>query len=191
MTKSSPIETSIASQSWPIIAQYFILLNIVAKHIKFFFRFFTEPENVSNSSDQREHSGRNHVRSSLLRKAKRKALRMSLFIVIAFFICWLPYYVVFTGFAFGHWTSLDPSVMSGLTFVGLTNSILNPIIYGAFQLCKVPNNPRLVWRAIVSKPSSNEFMYILPMEVKKGNMTRLRIRSSSDHFCLQTSSSWN
>lgn len=151
---------------------------------------FSEPENVSNSSDQREHSGRSHVRSGLLRKAKRKALRMSLFIVIAFFVCWLPYYVVFTGFAFGYWTSLDPSLMSGLTFVGLTNSILNPIIYGAFQLCKVPNNPRLVWRTIVSKPSSNDFMYILPMEIKMGNKGRLRIRSNSNQLYLQTSSSW-
>ncbi|XP_061162681.1 gonadotropin-releasing hormone receptor-like isoform X2 [Saccostrea echinata] len=120
-----------------IIAYGLILFTISRKS-----KEFGEPENVSNSSDQREHSGRSHVRSGLLRKAKRKALRMSIFIVIAFFICWLPYYVVFTGFAFGHWTTLNPSVMSGLTFVGLTNSILNPIIYGAFQLCKVPSNPR-------------------------------------------------
>lgn len=149
-----------------------------------------EPENLSNSSDQREHGGRSHVRSGLLRKAKRKALRMSIFIVIAFFICWLPYYVVFTGFAFGHWTTLNQSVMSGMTFVGLTNSILNPIIYGAFQLCKVPNNPRLVWRTIVSKPSSNDFMYILPMEMKKENKAQLRIRTSSNEYSIHSSWRW-
>lgn len=115
--------------------------------------------------------GRGQVRNNLLKKAKRKALRMSIFIVIAFIVCWFPYYVLFTGNAFGQWKELSPSLMAGLSTMGLSNSMLNPIIYGAFQLCKV-HRPRLVWRTVVSKPCGNDFIYLLVKEGEKATFTK-------------------
>ncbi|KAK3096878.1 hypothetical protein FSP39_004347 [Pinctada imbricata] len=111
-----------------IIAYGLILCTISRKS-----KEFRDTESTSNSSEV----ARGQVKNTLLHKAKKKALRMSVFIVLAFIVCWFPYYVIFTGKSFGYWNIIDPNLMKGLSMMGLTNSIINPIIYGAFQLCKV------------------------------------------------------
>ncbi|KAJ8304942.1 hypothetical protein KUTeg_018525, partial [Tegillarca granosa] len=98
---------------------------------------FGDPVNTSVTNSYEHINGRGQVRNNLLRKAKRKALRMSIFIVLAFILCWFPYYVIYTGIAFGYWDKVSQQLVTGLSFVGLSTSVLNPIIYGAFQLCKV------------------------------------------------------
>ncbi|XP_069136934.1 gonadotropin-releasing hormone receptor-like isoform X3 [Argopecten irradians] len=149
-----------------MIAAYGLIFCTISRKSK---EFRGNDSSTSNLKDL----GRGQVRNNLLRKAKRKALRMSIFIVIAFVVCWFPYYVLFTGNAFGQWKELSPSLMAGLSTMGLSNSMLNPIIYGAFQLCKV-HRPRLVWRTVVSKPSGNDSIYLL---VKEGEKASFRIRT--------------
>ena len=100
---------------------------------------FTDQEMSSSSSDTCTFQG--HVRSDLFRKAKRKALRMSIVIVAAFIVCWTPYYVLFTCFTFFDIREMPQRTMLYLSFIGLSNSLLNPIIYGAFHLCNV-HSPR-------------------------------------------------
>nr|BAX08608.1 gonadotropin-releasing hormone receptor [Mizuhopecten yessoensis] len=148
-----------------MIAAYGLIFCTISRKSK----EFRGNDTTSNKNDL----GRGQVRNNLLKKAKRKALRMSIFIVIAFVVCWFPYYVLFTGNAFGQWEELSPSLMAGLSTMGLSNSMLNPIIYGAFQLCKV-HRPRLVWRTVVSKPSGNDSIYLL---VKEGEKASFRIRT--------------
>ena len=90
---------------------------------------------ASNYSEDQscQGQGRNH----LLRRAKRKSLRMSFVIVLAFIICWTPYYIIFFCSTFLK-LDLEPSLMNYSSFVmGLANAMINPMIYGAFQLCKV------------------------------------------------------
>ncbi|XP_071110295.1 gonadotropin-releasing hormone receptor-like isoform X1 [Haliotis cracherodii] len=94
---------------------------------------------------------RGPVRSNLLRKAKRKSLRMSIVIVLAFVVCWSPYYVLFICSTF-FWEEFNPRTNLWLFFIGMTNSLLNPMIYGAFQLCKV--NTASSWRRGGSPNSS-------------------------------------
>ncbi|GFR65886.1 corazonin receptor [Elysia marginata] len=79
---------------------------------------------------------RGPVRSHLLRKAKKKSLRMSFVIVLAFMICWTPYHIIFICTTIFDMV-INPIIFNYLSFVGLSNSMLNPVIYGAFQLCKV------------------------------------------------------
>ena len=100
-----------------------------------------------------------------MRKAKRKALRMSIFIVATFIVCWFPYYVIFTRKAFGDSEeTYDATLLTVLTTIGQSNAVLNPIIYGAFHLCKV-HKPRLVGKAAFSKPSNkndcNGYIFLL------------------------------
>jgi len=114
--------------------------------------YFVEPESVSVSSEP----ARGQVRSTFMRKAKRKALRMSIFIVATFIICWFPYYVIYTRNAFGQsGETYDPTLITVLTTIGQSKTVLNPIIYGAFHLCKV-HKPRLVGKAAFSKPSKSD-----------------------------------
>ncbi|XP_060560079.1 gonadotropin-releasing hormone receptor-like isoform X2 [Ruditapes philippinarum] len=102
---------------------------------------FREPEESSITSEHCQFRGQ--VRSHLFRKAKRKALRMSIVIVAAFIICWSPYYVVFMYTTFLELPEFSRKTMLALSFIGLSNSLLNPMIYGAFHLCKV-HSPRSV-----------------------------------------------
>ncbi|XP_033750572.1 gonadotropin-releasing hormone receptor-like isoform X2 [Pecten maximus] len=127
-----------------MIAAYGLIFCTISRKSK----EFRGNDSTSNIKDL----GRGQVRNNLLKKAKRKALRMSIFIVIAFVVCWFPYYVLFTGNAFGQWKELSPSLMAGLSTMGLSNSMLNPIIYGAFQLCKVhrPSFSRKRFQTVLS-----------------------------------------
>ncbi|CAL1527335.1 unnamed protein product [Lymnaea stagnalis] len=88
---------------------------------------------------------RGPVRSHLLRKAKRKSLRMSFVIVLASILCWTPYYIIFIFTTFLN-TVIDPQIFNCFAIFGLSNSLLNPIIYGAFQLCKVQFYTPSSWR---------------------------------------------
>ncbi|KAL5275675.1 GPRGNR2 family protein [Megaselia abdita] len=75
-------------------------------------------------------------RQRLIHKAKMKSLRISVVIIVAFLICWTPYNVMMIIFTF-----LNPDkrvgeeLQSGIFFFGMSNSLVNPLIYGAFHLC--------------------------------------------------------
>jgi gonadotropin-releasing hormone receptor len=92
-------------------------------------------------------------RQKLIHKAKMKSLRISVVIVVAcnyfqcdisirvvnypsipVIVCWFPYYAMMLIFMF---TNVDESMsedlQSGIFFFGMSNSLINPIIYGAFQ----------------------------------------------------------
>ncbi|XP_063431599.1 gonadotropin-releasing hormone receptor-like isoform X1 [Mytilus trossulus] len=132
-----------------LITQFMIPLGIMVVSYGLIFytisrksKEFREPEHASTSSE----SARGQVRSTFMRKAKRKALRMSIFIVATFIVCWFPYYVIFTRKAFGHSEeTYDATLLTVLTTIGQSNAVLNPIIYGAFHLCKV-HKPRFMKR---------------------------------------------
>lgn len=145
--------------------------------------FFSEPETASNSSD----IARGAVRSTFMRKAKRKALRMSIFIVATFIICWFPYYVIFTKKAFGQSEeTYDETLLTVLTTIGNSNAVLNPIIYGAFHLCKV-HKPRLVGKAAFSKPSKtpdNGYIFLL---VRYTDVKRIKIRPNEIRLDISNS----
>ena len=77
---------------------------------------------------------RGPVRGQLFRKAKVKSLRMTALIVFAFIWCWTPYYVVFIKYVFTQ--EVDNQVAMWIFFCGMANSMINPLIYGAFHVCK-------------------------------------------------------
>ncbi|KAM8708846.1 hypothetical protein ACLKA7_015763 [Drosophila subpalustris] len=75
-------------------------------------------------------------RQRLIHKAKMKSLRISVVIIIAFLICWTPYYVMMIIFMF--WNPdkrLGDDLQDAIFFFGMSNSLVNPLIYGAFHLC--------------------------------------------------------
>ncbi|XP_044735225.1 gonadotropin-releasing hormone receptor isoform X2 [Chrysoperla carnea] len=77
-------------------------------------------------------------RSSLgyLGRAKIRTLKMTIIIVLVFFICWTPYYVM----ALWYWLDresalkVDQRVQKCLFLFACTNSCMNPIVYGAFNI---------------------------------------------------------
>ncbi|XP_041980495.1 gonadotropin-releasing hormone receptor [Aricia agestis] len=74
-------------------------------------------------------------RRRLIDRAKMKSLRMSVVIVTAFIIWWTPYYVMMIILTFlNPDRNLTEDLLSGIFFFGMSNSLVNPVIYGAFHL---------------------------------------------------------
>lgn len=86
----------------------------------------------------REAKGDRFRRSSLgfLGKAKGRTLKMTVIIVVVFFICWTPYYFMSLWHFFDHKGSqkVDQKLQKGLYIFACTNSCMNPIVYGAFNI---------------------------------------------------------
>ncbi|XP_046400825.1 gonadotropin-releasing hormone II receptor-like [Ischnura elegans] len=74
-------------------------------------------------------------RCRLMRRAKIKSLRISVVIVVAFVVWWTPYYTMMIIFMFlNPGKRLSEDLQSGIFFFGMSNSLVNPLIYGAFHL---------------------------------------------------------
>ncbi|XP_043520699.1 gonadotropin-releasing hormone II receptor [Frieseomelitta varia] len=71
-----------------------------------------------------------------LTRAKIRTLKMTVIIVAVFFICWTPYYVM----SLWYWIDrnsaykVDQRIQKGLFLFACTNSCMNPIVYGAFNI---------------------------------------------------------
>ncbi|XP_017789640.1 PREDICTED: gonadotropin-releasing hormone II receptor [Habropoda laboriosa] len=71
-----------------------------------------------------------------LTRAKIRTLKMTVIIVAVFFICWTPYYVM----SLWYWIdkdsakNVDQRIQKGLFLFACTNSCMNPIVYGAFNI---------------------------------------------------------
>nr|CAH0110801.1 unnamed protein product [Daphnia galeata] len=86
-------------------------------------------------SPQQHHSSFNRRRNNIFKRAKMKSLRISIIIVTAFVICWAPYYFMMITFIFlNPDDKLGEDMQSAIFFFGMSNSLVNPLIYGAFHL---------------------------------------------------------
>ncbi|CAN7977940.1 unnamed protein product [Ixodes persulcatus] len=80
------------------------------------------------------------ARRKLLHKAKMKSLMITVVIVLAFIVCWTPYYCMMIIFIF-----LDPDdqlteeLQAGIFFFGSSTAMINPLIYGVFHLRRRPS----------------------------------------------------
>ncbi|KAH8410168.1 hypothetical protein KR009_007650 [Drosophila setifemur] len=78
----------------------------------------------------------------VLSRAKKRTLKMTISIVIVFIICWTPYYTI------AMWYSLDKSSVSqvnslvrkALFIFASTNSCMNPLVYGLYNIRGRMNN---------------------------------------------------
>ncbi|XP_076249702.1 corazonin receptor isoform X2 [Calliopsis andreniformis] len=89
------------------------------------------------------HINGNINRRKLMHRAKAKSLRISVVIVAAFIVWWTPYYAMMIIFMFLNPDKrLSEELQSGIFFFGMSNSLVNPLIYGAFHLWprKKPRN---------------------------------------------------
>jgi gonadotropin-releasing hormone receptor len=78
------------------------------------------------------------TRSSLgfLGKAKVRTLKMTIIIVLVFFVCWTPYYVMCIWYWLDRESAMDVDqrIQKGLFLFACTNSCMNPVVYGVFNI---------------------------------------------------------
>lgn len=69
-------------------------------------------------------------------KAKAKTLKMTIIIVIVFIMCWTPYYIMCLWFWLDEVTAkqVDPIIQRALFLFAVSNSCMDPIVYGMFTI---------------------------------------------------------
>uniref|UniRef100_A0A0K8SPD4 G-protein coupled receptors family 1 profile domain-containing protein n=2 Tax=Lygus hesperus TaxID=30085 RepID=A0A0K8SPD4_LYGHE len=71
-----------------------------------------------------------------LGKAKTRTFRMTVTLILAFFTCWTPYYFITLWYNIDRQSAakLDNKVQKGLFIFACTNSCINPMVYGIFNI---------------------------------------------------------
>nr|XP_045619618.1 adipokinetic hormone/corazonin-related peptide receptor variant I-like isoform X1 [Procambarus clarkii] len=102
-------------------------------------------------------------RSSLgyLGRARTRTIKMTVSIVLAFFVCWTPYVVISLWFCFDRSAAalLDEKVKKGLFIFACFNSCVNPIVYGIFNFCKKKPPATQTWRSTTLNTQINSRSY--------------------------------
>lgn len=121
-------------------------------------------------------------RSSIdvLGRAKRRTLRMTITIVMVFVVCWTPYYVM----SIWHWLDkqsaicVDQRVQKGLFLFACTNSCMNPIVYGVYNI-KLRKNRK------TENGKSNQSSVILKNTVTYTRNSETARKSTNKQHCLK------
>ncbi|KAF6216586.1 hypothetical protein GE061_000929 [Apolygus lucorum] len=79
---------------------------------------------------------------AFLGKAKTRTFRMTITLILAFFTCWTPYYIITLWYNIDRESAskLDGKVQKGLFIFACTNSSINPMVYGIFNIRR--NKPK-------------------------------------------------
>lgn len=114
------------------------LLTIICSYASIYMEIFRHSR-MPNSEGFRRSS------IEILGRAKRRTLKMTITIVIAFIVCWTPYHVISIWYFLDRPTAfkLDQRVQKGLFLFACTNSCMNPIVYGVYNI-KLRKNRRSV-----------------------------------------------
>ncbi|KAK3097391.1 hypothetical protein FSP39_009219 [Pinctada imbricata] len=83
--------------------------------------------------------GRYQLRRSGLgsiERARSRTLKMTIVIVSVFIVCWTPYFVISTWWWFDSYSAsqLDPKIQRGLFLFAVSNSCMDPLVYGMFSI---------------------------------------------------------
>ncbi|KAL5004678.1 hypothetical protein ScPMuIL_018134 [Solemya velum] len=72
----------------------------------------------------------------VIERARNRTLKMTLVIVSVFILCWTPYFFISAWFWFDKKSALkvDPKIKSGLLLFAVSNSCMDPIVYGMFTI---------------------------------------------------------
>ncbi|XP_076181422.1 adipokinetic hormone receptor isoform X1 [Ptiloglossa arizonensis] len=91
---------------------------------------------ICRRTKKSEHDKIRRSSMGFLTRAKIRTLKMTVIIVAVFFICWTPYYVMSLWYWIDRHSAykVDQRIQKGLFLFACTNSCMNPIVYGAFNI---------------------------------------------------------
>ncbi|XP_062545033.1 adipokinetic hormone/corazonin-related peptide receptor variant I-like isoform X2 [Armigeres subalbatus] len=153
------------------------LLTIICSYASIYMEIFRHSR-MPNSEGFRRSS------IDVLGRAKRRTLKMTITIVMAFVICWTPYYVM----SIWYWLdqksaeSVDQRVQKGLFLFACTNSCMNPIVYGIYNVKlrkkkKTHSRIQMVKLEIIHRRNSG----IQNMDGVKSGQTSVILRNSAKY----------
>ncbi|XP_054016772.1 adipokinetic hormone/corazonin-related peptide receptor variant I isoform X2 [Hylaeus anthracinus] len=91
---------------------------------------------ICKRTKKSEHDKIRRSSMGFLTRAKIRTLKMTVIIVAVFFICWTPYYIMSLWYWIDRHSAykVDQRIQRGLFLFASTNSCMNPIVYGAFNI---------------------------------------------------------
>ncbi|XP_052865883.1 adipokinetic hormone/corazonin-related peptide receptor variant I-like [Anopheles cruzii] len=126
-----------------VIAMYFLPLMIISG------AYTVILCEISNRSREKETSDSNTPGTMRLRcndlthieRARQRTLRLTITIVVVFVWCWTPYVVMTLWYMFDRESAakVDVAVQDGLFLMAVSNSCMNPLVYGSYAMkCRLP-----------------------------------------------------
>uniref|UniRef100_A0A182IY19 G-protein coupled receptors family 1 profile domain-containing protein n=1 Tax=Anopheles atroparvus TaxID=41427 RepID=A0A182IY19_ANOAO len=76
-----------------------------------------------------------------IERARQRTLRLTITIVVVFVWCWTPYVVMTLWYMFDRESAskVDVAVQDGLFLMAVSNSCMNPLVYGSYAMkCRLP-----------------------------------------------------
>ncbi|XP_070162740.1 adipokinetic hormone/corazonin-related peptide receptor variant I-like isoform X2 [Polyergus mexicanus] len=126
-----------------LIMYWFPLIVIFYTYSSIFMEICRRSKERSEDKIRRSSSG-------FLSRARVRTLKMTITIIAVFIICWSPYYVMSVWYWFDRSSAqrVDERIQRALFFFACTNSSMNPIIYGIFNIrqrnkAKIQSHPIL------------------------------------------------
>ncbi|KAL1403086.1 hypothetical protein pipiens_005815 [Culex pipiens pipiens] len=126
-----------------VIAMYFMPLMIISA------AYTVILCEISNRSREKETSDTSHTGGMRLRcndlthieRARQRTLRLTITIVVVFVWCWTPYVVMTLWYMFDRESAIkvDGAIQDGLFLMAVSNSCMNPLVYGSYAMkCRWP-----------------------------------------------------
>ncbi|OQV11864.1 putative Gonadotropin-releasing hormone II receptor [Hypsibius exemplaris] len=115
----------------------FLKLQVETHHRSLYSLLFKRnQEKIVSNESTRLRLNTGTKRDEIMRRAVMKSLWISLLVIITFIICWAPYYIAMLYYLIVRdANNQQVLLMSQIIFVfGMSNSVFNPIIYGASHL---------------------------------------------------------
>ncbi|CAH2049602.1 unnamed protein product, partial [Iphiclides podalirius] len=115
---------------------------------------------VERCCTRKEGTRCDHLRRSdhrILERARRRTLRMTVVIVTVFALCWLPYAVMAMWYMVD-WRSasrVSPQIQDMLFAMAVSNSCMNPLVYGSYALRSNETIQKLIRKAWCWSTDSN------------------------------------
>ncbi|KAL6437056.1 hypothetical protein ACFW04_004986 [Cataglyphis niger] len=112
-----------------LIMYWFPLIVIFYTYSSIFMEICRRSKEKSEDKIRRSSSG-------FLSRARVRTLKMTITIIAVFIMCWSPYYVMSVWYWFDRPSAekVDERIQRALFFFASTNSSMNPIIYGIFNI---------------------------------------------------------
>lgn len=133
MTTASQVGKIVCTDSWPsrMFEQlYFSLLFVIQFALPLIMMLMVYMRIISKMHNN-ELRTCNHRASAHIRRRNKRVIRMLLVVVLAYFICVMPYSTYLVVSVFGIDSPI--SVKKFLVLIALANSMVNPLLYGALN----------------------------------------------------------
>ncbi|XP_040581282.1 adipokinetic hormone/corazonin-related peptide receptor variant I [Lepeophtheirus salmonis] len=116
-----------------IIVTYTIILTTIFK------------KSNASRNESRNNTGLRRSGVGVLNRARTRTLKMTVVIVCVFILCWTPYYIISVWFLADKesFMEVDQRIQNSLFMFACTNSCMDPIVYGFFNLRNRQQQPSI------------------------------------------------